>query len=98
MGADYIEYMIADPTTVPQELESFYSEKIIRMPHSYLVTDHLQTSTHVINSEKGINISLDVDGGEGQGEGKAEVEAGEEKGSPVPAQIPQVTRKMYVNM
>eukprot|EP00605_Chrysophyceae_sp_TOSAG23-4_P000760 GSChrysophyteH1.ASY1.ANO1.849.1 assembled CDS len=36
MGADFIEYMIADETVVPQECRSFYSEKIINMPHSYV--------------------------------------------------------------
>lgn len=42
LGADYIQYMIADETLVPQEYRRFYTEKIVYMPHSYFVNDHKQ--------------------------------------------------------
>jgi protein O-GlcNAc transferase len=38
-GASFIDYLIADPFIVPPELESAYSERILRMPHSYQPND-----------------------------------------------------------
>lgn len=35
MGADYMDYLIADNTLVPEEYQCFYSEKIAYMPNCY---------------------------------------------------------------
>lgn len=40
MGADYIDYIIADRHLVPEGQESNYAEKIIRLPVSYQVNDN----------------------------------------------------------
>lgn len=42
LGADYMQYMIADETLVPAESRRFYTEKMMYMPHSYFVNDHKQ--------------------------------------------------------
>src|SRR5262249_13787554 len=39
MGADYIDYLIADSTLIPSSYQSFYSEKIVHLPNSYMPTD-----------------------------------------------------------
>jgi predicted O-linked N-acetylglucosamine transferase (SPINDLY family) len=39
MGADYIDYLIADPTLIPEASQRFYSEKIVYLPDSYQVND-----------------------------------------------------------
>jgi predicted O-linked N-acetylglucosamine transferase (SPINDLY family) len=39
MGADYIDYIIADKTLIPLESQSCYSEKVIYLPNSYQVND-----------------------------------------------------------
>ena len=39
MGADYIDYIIADKMVVPIEQRMNYSEKIVYLPHSYQVND-----------------------------------------------------------
>jgi len=39
MGADYIDYLIADPVVIPEGGETHYSEKIIRLPGCYLPAD-----------------------------------------------------------
>jgi protein O-GlcNAc transferase len=49
MGADFIDYIIADRFLVPEKLERHYSEKIIFMPGSYQVND----STRQIAPETG---------------------------------------------
>ena len=39
MGADYIDYIIADKTLIPVESQSCYQEKVIYLPNSYQVND-----------------------------------------------------------
>lgn len=39
LGADYIDYLIADLTVIPPEHQSHYGEKIVYLPHSYLPND-----------------------------------------------------------
>lgn len=39
MGAPWIDYVIADPVTIPAGHEAHFSEKIVRLPHCYQPTD-----------------------------------------------------------
>jgi predicted O-linked N-acetylglucosamine transferase (SPINDLY family) len=39
LGADYFDYIIADPTVVPADHAGFYSEKVAWLPDTYLSTD-----------------------------------------------------------
>ena len=39
MAADFIDYLIADATVLPPDQQPFYTEKIVRLPHCYWVTD-----------------------------------------------------------
>jgi predicted O-linked N-acetylglucosamine transferase (SPINDLY family) len=39
MGADYIDYIIADRTVIPAQHERFYSEKIAHLPDTYQAND-----------------------------------------------------------
>lgn len=43
MGADFIDYLIADPIIIPESHADAYSEEIIRLPDSYQPTDDKQT-------------------------------------------------------
>jgi predicted O-linked N-acetylglucosamine transferase (SPINDLY family) len=38
-GAGFIDYILADAVTIPDELRKYYSEAVIRLPHSYQVND-----------------------------------------------------------
>jgi predicted O-linked N-acetylglucosamine transferase (SPINDLY family) len=42
MGADYIDYIIADQTLIPSEYQDYYSEKIVYLPNSYQINDRLR--------------------------------------------------------
>jgi predicted O-linked N-acetylglucosamine transferase (SPINDLY family) len=42
MGHDWIDYILADATVVPEEHFKFFSEKVIWLPHSYQVNDALR--------------------------------------------------------
>jgi protein O-GlcNAc transferase len=39
LGADYIDYLIADKTLIPQDSQKYYLEKIVYLPNSYQVND-----------------------------------------------------------
>jgi len=39
MGADYIDYIIADPILIPEDSKRHYCEKIVYLPNSYQVND-----------------------------------------------------------
>lgn len=41
-GADFIDYLIADPIVAPLSHQEFYSEKIFHLPDSYFPTDSLR--------------------------------------------------------
>ncbi len=39
MGADYIDYLVADKTVIPRELQGCYTEKVVYLPDTYQVND-----------------------------------------------------------
>lgn len=39
LGADYMDYIIADPIVIPESSQSFYTEKIAYLPNSYQAND-----------------------------------------------------------
>jgi protein O-GlcNAc transferase len=39
-GADYMDYILADPTVIPDDQRSFYKEAVIWVPESYFVNDN----------------------------------------------------------
>ena len=39
MGADWIDYVVADATVIPPGDDEFYTEKVVRLPDSYQVND-----------------------------------------------------------
>jgi len=39
MGADYIDYIVADPVLIPEPHRRNYQEKVVWLPHSYLPHD-----------------------------------------------------------
>ena len=43
MGADYIDYIIADKTLIPPQSQEYYSEKVVYLPDSYQVNDRKKT-------------------------------------------------------
>jgi len=39
MGADYIDYLIADGQLIPEEAKTHYAEKIVYLPDTYMASD-----------------------------------------------------------
>jgi len=38
-GTAYVDYLLADPVLIPPEDECFYTEKVVRLPYSYMARD-----------------------------------------------------------
>ena len=38
-GADFIDYIVADKTTIPESHQQFYTEKVVYLPDTYMVDD-----------------------------------------------------------
>ena len=56
MGADYIDYLIADRTLIPEDKQQHYSEKIVYLPNSYQVnvSKRSVTETALTRQELGL--------------------------------------------
>ncbi len=39
IGVDYFDYILADKIVIPTESQKFYSEKVVYLPHTYMVDD-----------------------------------------------------------
>jgi predicted O-linked N-acetylglucosamine transferase (SPINDLY family) len=47
LGAPFMDYIIADNIVIPKEHEPHYSEKVVRLPHSYQANDNLKAISDV---------------------------------------------------
>ena len=52
LGAEYIDYLIADQTIIPGEHAQHYREKIAYLPHTFQVTDSTRRIAEVIPSRE----------------------------------------------
>jgi predicted O-linked N-acetylglucosamine transferase (SPINDLY family) len=53
LGADFIDYIVADKTIIPELHQEFYSEKVVYLPHTYMVDDSKRAaSTRVFTREE----------------------------------------------
>jgi len=55
-AAPFIDYVIADRQTVPERLEAFYREKIVRMPDSWVPTDNAERIAEVAPSRSELGL------------------------------------------
>ena len=53
-GADFMDYIIADPTIIPKEHFSFYSEQVVWLPDTYLPTAYRSNESkhHISHDER----------------------------------------------
>ena len=56
LGADCIDYIIADRITIPEGYEKFYSEKVIRMPNCYQCNDNKKEVSRIDISRGNFNL------------------------------------------
>ncbi len=60
MGADYIDYVIADPTVIPPWLSDHYTEKIIHLPHSFLPNDSTRQIADLVQTRDQVGLPADA--------------------------------------
>ena len=56
MGADYMDYIIADKILIPSDSEQFFSEKIVYLPNSYQANDSKKIISDKTFSRKDLGI------------------------------------------
>ena len=56
MGANFIDYIIADPVLIPRGYEQYYSEHIIRLPNTFMPTDNTReiSSRQITRADVGL--------------------------------------------
>ena len=59
MGAKFMDYIVADPTVIPDRLRHYYQEKIIYLPHSYMPTDNTLEISDTIMTRKDMGLPED---------------------------------------
>ena len=45
IGADFIDYIVADKIIIPEHYQQFYTEKIVCLPNTYMVDDSKRTAS-----------------------------------------------------
>jgi predicted O-linked N-acetylglucosamine transferase (SPINDLY family) len=56
MGADYMDYLIADGTVVPDGQESYYAEKIVRLPNNFLPHDSARAISSTVYTREELGL------------------------------------------
>jgi len=56
MGADYIDYIIADAEVIPRESQQFYSETVVYLPNSYQPNDRKRAISPVVPSRSELGL------------------------------------------
>jgi predicted O-linked N-acetylglucosamine transferase (SPINDLY family) len=59
IGAEYIDYIIADPIIIPTESQQYYSEKIVYLPNSYQVNDRQRSITDKVFTKDELGLPKD---------------------------------------
>lgn len=58
MGANYIDYLVADSIVIPPGHEKFYQEKIVRLPNCYQVNDSKRAISSVTPSRAEVGLPV----------------------------------------
>jgi len=56
MGANYMDYIIADKVVIPVEAQNFYAEKVAYLPNSYLMYDSKQSLSAYIPTREDLGL------------------------------------------
>ena len=59
LGANFIDYIVADKILIPEGEEKYYSEKIIYLPHTYQPNDNLREISQVASNKEDYGFPKD---------------------------------------
>lgn len=56
MGAGYFDYIIADSTLIPDADRQYYTEKVVRLPHSYQCNDRKRAAANRVFTRRELGL------------------------------------------
>ena len=56
LGADFIDYLVADPVIIPEDKRQYYSEQIIYLPYSYQPNDNTRSMSKKVLKRKDMGL------------------------------------------
>jgi predicted O-linked N-acetylglucosamine transferase (SPINDLY family) len=60
LGADFIDYIVADPIVIPENKRQHYSEQIMYLPHTYQPNDNTRTISQKIQTREDMGLPNDA--------------------------------------
>ena len=60
LGASFIDYIVADPTLIPDHKRKYYTEQIIYLPNTYQPTDNKRRISSKVMTRKDIDLPSDA--------------------------------------
>lgn len=60
LGADFFDYIIADPVVIPNEQRQFYTEKVIYLPYSYQPNDNERPIAAINTTRSDVGLPEDA--------------------------------------
>ncbi len=61
LGATYIDYIIGDAHVTPPDLSTYYTEKLMLLPHTFQVTSHKYRQKHPLSDARDADAVLNED-------------------------------------
>jgi predicted O-linked N-acetylglucosamine transferase (SPINDLY family) len=59
LGADFIDYIVADQNLIPESFQKFYTEKPIYLPHTYWPTDNTVIISQKVQTREDMGLPSD---------------------------------------
>ena len=59
LGADFIDYIVADQNLIPESFQQFYTEKPIYLPHTYWPTDNTVIISQKVQTREDMGLPSD---------------------------------------
>ena len=59
LGADFIDYIVADPIVIPEDKRQHYSEQIMYLPHTYQPNDNTRTVSQKVQTREDMGLPSD---------------------------------------
>jgi protein O-GlcNAc transferase len=59
LGADFIDYIVADPILIPEDKRQYYSEQVIYLPNTYQPTDNTRIISGKVITREGMGLPSD---------------------------------------
>ena len=59
LGAPYMDYIVADPIVIPDAQRTFFTEKVVHLPHSYQAKDNRRAMSNRVFSRSDFGLPQD---------------------------------------